>query len=86
MLGYCVLKGESQANGNGPTPAPSPPGSPKKGLSRSSSPQAGLEKQGMFQDLKKSFKFIYITTFETHVMTTYQRSLLKMCNSVYNDT
>ncbi|KAL4230611.1 E3 ubiquitin-protein ligase mycbp2 [Mactra antiquata] len=36
--------GESQANGNGPTPVPSPPGSPKK-QSRSSSPQATLEKQ-----------------------------------------
>ncbi|XP_053398701.1 E3 ubiquitin-protein ligase MYCBP2-like isoform X4 [Mercenaria mercenaria] len=39
------LIGESQANGNGPTPVPSPPGSPKK-LSRSSSPQTSVDKQG----------------------------------------
>ncbi|KAL5012682.1 hypothetical protein ScPMuIL_011233 [Solemya velum] len=31
--------GESRANGNGPTPIPSPPGTPKKTLSRSSSPR-----------------------------------------------
>ncbi|XP_052792731.1 E3 ubiquitin-protein ligase MYCBP2-like isoform X2 [Mya arenaria] len=38
------LIGESQANGNGPTPVPSPPSSPKKPLSRSNSPQTGLDK------------------------------------------
>jgi hypothetical protein len=32
------LTGESRANGNGPTPVPSPPGTPKKSGSRSSSP------------------------------------------------
>ena len=41
--------GESQANGNGPTPNPSPPGSPKRPLSRSSSPQTQYERQGKNQ-------------------------------------
>ncbi|XP_062580615.1 E3 ubiquitin-protein ligase MYCBP2-like [Saccostrea cucullata] len=39
--------GESRANGNGPTPVPSPPGTPKKSGSRSSSPHLTItEKQG----------------------------------------
>lgn len=39
--------GESRANGNGPTPVPSPPGTPKKSGSRSSSPHLAIaEKQG----------------------------------------
>ncbi|XP_052283534.1 E3 ubiquitin-protein ligase MYCBP2-like isoform X2 [Dreissena polymorpha] len=41
MKDLVKVLGESQANGNGPTPAPSPPSSP-----RSSSPQAGADKQG----------------------------------------
>ena len=53
LLSILYLTGESMANANGPTPVPSPPGSPKK-LSRSSSPQALVDRQGRTSTHKPS--------------------------------
>ncbi|XP_035827428.1 E3 ubiquitin-protein ligase MYCBP2 isoform X3 [Aplysia californica] len=50
------LVGESRANGNGPTPQPSPPGSPKRG-SRESSPKPSEKRSSERESLGKDEQF-----------------------------
>ncbi|GFN82137.1 myc binding protein 2 [Plakobranchus ocellatus] len=78
--------GESRANGNGPTPQPSPPSTPKKG-SREASPKSKAESLGSPRNVRDSSvtkEDLYKTPPSSPVVQKKQRAPLQKVDSFEN--